>query len=383
MPESNKKRICVLPGDGIGPEVIRAAVSILQRAAHLARLDVTLVEAAIGGDALDRFGTPLPARTVRECSCADAVLLGAVGGARWDSNAPELRPEKGLLRLRKELQLYGNIRPVRLLRPLLDSSVLKPEAVSGVDFVVVRELTGGLYFGEPRGIHGASGCETGLNTMIYERYEIERIARRAFELARNRKRKVTSVDKANVLEVSRLWRRVVDEIHEGFPDVELGHQYVDNCAMQIVLRPSQFDVVLTENMFGDILSDLGGALTGSIGTLPSASVGDGTALYEPVHGSAPDIAGKNIANPIGTILCVAMMFEMSFGRIDVASRIVAAVERALVDGYRTTDLASCGGTVVGTEEFSRQVQARLVPPDLISTKFPTVAIRETQSGAEA
>jgi len=283
-----------------------------------------------------------------------------VGGAKWDSNPPELRPEKGLLRLRKELQLYGNFRPVRLLRPLLGSSVLKPEVASGVDFVVVRELTGGLYFGEPRGIHGASGGETGLNTMIYERYEIERIARRAFELARHRKRKVTSVDKANVLEVSRLWRQVVEEVHEAYPDVELEHQYVDNCAMQVVLRPSQFDVLLTENMFGDILSDLGGALTGSIGTLPSASVGDGTALYEPVHGSAPDIAGKNMANPIGTILCVAMMFEMSFGRTDVASSIMAAVEQTLSDGYRTADLAGCGGTVVGTDEFARQVHSRLL-----------------------
>ncbi len=360
MPGSNSKRICVLPGDGIGPEVVRAAVGVLQRAAEMARLEVACTEAAIGGDALDRFGTPLPEHTVRECSCSDAVLLGAVGGARWDSNAPELRPEKGLLRLRKELQLYGNFRPVRVFEPLLASSVLKPEIVSGVDFVVVRELTGGLYFGEPRGIRGTAGSETGLNTMIYERYEIERVARRAFDLARKRRHKVTSVDKANVLEVSRLWRQAVEDVHREYPDVDLGHQYVDNCAMQVVLRPAQFDVLLTENMFGDILSDLGGALTGSIGTLPSASLGDGTALYEPVHGSAPDIAGKNIANPIGTILCVAMMFEMSFDRSDVASRILSAVDRTLTEGYRTTDLSGCGGKVVGTKEFADQVRSRLI-----------------------
>jgi len=354
------KRIVVLPGDGIGPEVIRAAVSILLHAADLAGVDLTLTEAAVGGDALDRFGTPLPSATVRECSSADAVLLGAVGGARWDSNLPELRPEKGLLRLRKELQLYANFRPVRLFQSLVDSSVLKRQIASGVDFVVVRELTGGLYFGEPRGIHGDFGSETGLNTMAYERYEIERIARKAFELARTRKRSVTSVDKANVREVSRLWRQVVEEVHKSYPDVELLHQYVDNCAMQVVLRPSQFDVVLTENMFGDILSDLAGALTGSIGTLPSASLGDGTALYEPVHGSAPDIAGKNIANPIGAILCAAMMFDLSFGRTDVASRITSAVEHTLEDGFRTADLSGCGGTVVGTDEFARQVKSRLI-----------------------
>ncbi len=359
MEKPRSKRICVLPGDGIGPEVVRAAVSVLKHAADLAKLELKLNEAAIGGDALDRFGTPLPEETLRQCSSADAVLLGAVGGSRWDSNPPELRPEKGLLGLRKQLGLYGNFRPVRVFGALSAGSVLKPEIVSGVDFVVVRELTGGLYFGEPRGIYGEAGAETGLNSMLYQRYEIERIARAAFELARKRRRKVTSVDKANVLEVSRLWRRVVEDVHRAYPDVELGHQYVDNCAMQIVLRPAQFDVLLTENMFGDILSDLGGALAGSIGTLPSASLGEGTGLYEPVHGSAPDIAGRNIANPAGTILCVAMMFEMSFGRSDVARQITSAVEQTLSEGYRTPDLPGCGGTIVGTEEFAAQVKARL------------------------
>jgi 3-isopropylmalate dehydrogenase len=359
MSPSALKNVCVLPGDGIGPEVTRPAVTILRSAARAAGLEIALTEAAVGGEALDRFATPLPEETLAACRSADAVLLGAVGGARWDSNPPELRPEKGLLGLRKGLGLYGNFRPVKLFEPLLQCSVFKPEIVSGVDFVVVRELTGGLYFGEPRGIRGAEGSEVGLNTMLYTRPEVDRIARKAFDLALLRKRKVVSVDKANVLEVSRLWRRVVEDVHRDYPTVELAHQYVDNCAMQMVLRPAQFDVIVTENTFGDILSDIGGVLSGSIGTLPSASVGDGPSLYEPVHGSAPDIAGKDIANPVGTILCIAMMFDTSFGRPDVGARIVAAVQRTLGDGYRTQDLSAAGGTVVGTTEFTRLVLERL------------------------
>jgi 3-isopropylmalate dehydrogenase len=286
-------------------------------------------------------------------------LLGAVGGPRWDSNPPHLRPEKGLLGLRKGLGLYANLRPVRQLPALLDCSTLKPEVVAGVDLVVVRELTGGLYFGEPRGIRGEKGAEIGLNTMIYSRHEVERVARRAFELARLRRKAVTSVDKANVLEVSRLWRQVVEEVHQSYPDVELNHQYVDNCAMQMVLRPSQFDVVVTENTFGDILTDIGGVLTGSIGTLPSASVGDGPALYEPIHGSAPDIAGQDIANPIGTIACIGMMFDISFGRSDLASAINLAIDRVLSAGRRTRDIARKGGEVVGTRRFTELVQQEL------------------------
>ncbi len=353
------KTICVLPGDGIGPEVIAPAVEILRQVAGIAGFQIQIENEAIGGDALDRFGEPLPERTLSRCRASDAVLLGAVGGPRWDSNPPRLRPEKGLLGIRKGLGLYGNIRPVRQIRSLLDCSTLKPEIVSGVDLVVVRELTGGLYFGEPRGISGPLGAEVGVNSMLYHRFEIERITRRGFELARMRRRTVTSVDKANVLEVSRLWRQVVDDVHKEYPDVHLSHQYVDNCAMQMVLRPSQFDVILTENTFGDILSDIGGVLTGSIGTLPSASVGDGPSLYEPVHGSAPDIVGKDLANPIGTIGCVAMMFEMSFGRPDLARRITSAIDDILAQGFCTCDLARSGGRHVGTREFAARVKDKI------------------------
>ncbi len=360
MPDKKLRKICVLAGDGIGGEVIAPAVAVLESISKQAGFEVSIRRAAIGGDALDRFGVPLPAETAEMCLGSDAILLGAVGGPRWDSNPPELRPERGLLDIRKLLGVYGNLRPVRQVPALVNCSTLKPEVVSGVDMLVVRELTGGLYFGEPRGITGPAGAEVGSNTMVYQRHEIERIARKAFEMARRRRKKVTSVDKANVLEVSRLWRRVVIEVQREFPDVELAHQYVDNCAMQMVLRPSQFDVILTENMFGDILSDIGGVLTGSIGTLPSASLGDGPALYEPVHGSAPDIAGKNLANPIGAIGCVAMMFDLSFGRPDLAGRIDRAVEQVLQDGYCTHDLAGSGAMPLGTADFAAKVQNNLV-----------------------
>ncbi len=348
-----------MPGDGIGPEVMEPAVAILEQVAAIAGIQVTATQASIGGDALDRFGVPLPEETLATCRNSDAVLLGAVGGPKWDSNPPQLRPEKGLLGIRKGLGLYGNIRPVRALPALLNCSTLKPEVVGGVDLVVVRELTGGLYFGEPRGVSGAAGSEVGLNSMLYHRYEVERIARKAFDLARMRRKTVTSVDKANVLEVSRLWRQVVEDVHQDFPDVDLNHQYVDNCAMQMVLRPTQFDVILTENTFGDILSDIGGVLTGSIGTLPSASVGDGPALYEPVHGSAPDITGRDLANPIGAIGCVAMMFEISFRRPDLGARISGAIDRVLGQGYCTHDLSRSGGRHLGTREFARRIQEEI------------------------
>jgi 3-isopropylmalate dehydrogenase len=325
----------------------------------LGGLEMNVRTAAIGGDALDRYGVPLPEETLDACRNSDAVLLGAVGGPKWDSNEASLRPEKGLLGIRKGLGLFGNLRPVRQLPALLDCSTLKPDIVEGVDLVVVRELTGGLYFGEPRGVTGSGPGERGVNSMVYHRYEVERIARKAFDLARIRRRQVTSVDKANVLEVSRLWREVVEEVHRDYGDVALNHLYVDNCAMQMVLRPSQFDVILTENTFGDILSDIGGVLTGSIGTLPSASVGDGPALYEPVHGSAPDIVGRDLANPIGTIGCVAMMFEISFGRPDLAGRITRAIDEVLAEGFCTSDLARSGGRILGTREFGRRVEERI------------------------
>jgi 3-isopropylmalate dehydrogenase len=359
MNEANLKTICVLAGDGIGPEVMEPAVGVLEQVAAKAGFRIRILRAAIGGEALDRFGVPLPEETLQASRASDAVLLGAVGGPRWDSNPPDLRPEKGLLGIRKGLGLYGNIRPVRQLRPLLDCSTLKTEVVDGIDLVVVRELTGGLYFGEPRGVSGEPGSEVGLNSMRYHRFEIERIARKAFDLARLRRRSLTSVDKANVLEVSRLWRQVVEAVHHDYPDISLSHQYVDNCAMQMVLRPSQFDVILTENTFGDILSDIGGVLTGSIGTLPSASVGEGPSLYEPVHGSAPDIVGQDLANPIGTIGCVAMMFEISFGRPDLARQITEAIDRVLAQGYRTRDLSRSGGNPVGTRAFAAKVREQI------------------------
>jgi len=359
MANKSCKSICLLPGDGIGPEVLAPATQVLLRLASAAGFRISLNSAAIGGAAIDRSGVPLPEETLAACRASDAILLGAVGGPKWDNCPAHLRPEKGLLGVRKELGLYANLRPVRQIPSLLGCSTLKAEVVRGVDLVVVRELTGGLYYGQPRGISGPAGSEIGVNTMKYERREIERIARIAFELARKRRKKVTSVDKANVLEVSALWRRVVEEVGAEYTDVELGHQYVDNCAMQMVLKPTQFDVVLTENTFGDILSDIGGVLTGSIGTLPSASIGTGTALYEPVHGSAPDIAGKDLANPIGAIACVAMMFEVSFDRPDLAVKITQAVDQTLSDGYCTRDLGAEGHRQVGTTEFGRQVLERL------------------------
>jgi len=359
MAREKSKTICLLPGDGIGPEVIYPAVDVLQRVAGAAGISVAVSKAAIGGDALDRYGTPLPEATLQACLSSDAVLLGAVGGPKWDDRPAQLRPERGLLGVRKGLGLFANLRPVRQIPSLLECSTLRPEVVRGVDLVVVRELTGGLYYGEPRGVSGPRGAEVGLNSMVYRRGEIERIARRAFDLARLRRRQVTSVDKANVLEVSALWRQIVEEVHGEYPDVALSHQYVDNCAMQLVLKPAQFDVILTENTFGDILSDIGGVLTGSIGTLPSASVGDGPALYEPVHGSAPDIAGLDCANPIGAFGCVAMMFEISFWRPDLAAGIRGAVDAVLAAGLRTRDLCRAGETPVGTAEFGRCVLDRL------------------------
>jgi 3-isopropylmalate dehydrogenase len=355
----SSKLVCLLPGDGIGPEVLKPAVSVLNHVARSAGIEIRTEEAAIGGDALDRFGCPFPAESLEICRKSDAILLGAVGGPKWDANPPHLRPEKGLLGVRKELSLFANLRPVRMIASLVERSTLRKEVVAGVDLMVVRELTGGLYYGQPRGITGAPGSEVGVNSMVYSRPEIERIAHTAFKLARGRRKKVTSVDKANVLEVSALWRKVVESVHIQYPEVALEHLYVDNCAMQMVLNPRQFDVILTENTFGDILSDIGGVLTGSIGTLPSASTGAGTALYEPVHGSAPDIAGKGMANPIGMIGCIAMMFDLSFGRPDLAAKIQNAIDAVIASGGRTRDLSYGDDKFLSTDEFSAEIIRRL------------------------
>ena len=304
-----KKKVLVLAGDGIGPEVVTQAVRVMQAAATSAAIELVLSEAALGGCAIESTGSPLPAATLSAAHAADAVLLGAVGGPKWDGLPMSQRPERGLLGLRAALGLFANLRPALLFAPLADASSLKRELVENLDILIVRELTGGIYFGEPRGIEVVNHRRRGFNTDTYDEDEIARIGRVAFDLARKRSRRVCSVDKANVLEVTQLWRDVIKEVALDYPDVELSHMYVDNAAMQLVRRPKQFDVVVTGNMFGDILSDVAAMLTGSLGMLPSASLGaDGRGLYEPVHGSAPDIAGQGSANPLATILSVGMMF---------------------------------------------------------------------------
>ena len=328
----------MLPGDGIGPEVTTEAIKVLQAVQAIAGPTFRFQTGLIGGCALDATATPLPTETISICNNSQAVLLGAVGGPRWDSVRPEVRPEQGLLQLRKRLGLYVNLRPARVLDSLVGISALKPERVRGTDMVIVRELTGGIYFGNPRGIFAKNGERVGINTEIYREHEVERVAHRAFQLARLRRRKVTSVDKANVLESSRLWREVVSRVAKSYPEVELEHMYVDNCAMRLIDRPTSFDVVLTTNMFGDILSDEAAMLTGSIGLLPSASLGEQHALYEPVHGSAPDIAGRNRANPIAAIASAALMLRYSFRLEMAASAIETAIEKVLKRGHRTPEL---------------------------------------------
>ena len=328
----------MLPGDGIGPEVTAEAIKVLQAVQAIAGPTFRFQTGLIGGCALDATATPLPAETISICNNSQAVLLGAVGGPRWDSVRPEVRPEQGLLQIRKRLGLYVNLRPARVLDSLVGISALKPERVRGTDMVIVRELTGGIYFGNPRGIFAKNGERVGINTEVYREHEVERVAHRAFQLARLRRRKVTSVDKANVLESSRLWREVVSRVAKSYPEVELENMYVDNCAMRLIDRPTSFDVVLTTNMFGDILSDEAAMLTGSIGLLPSASLGEQHALYEPVHGSAPDIAGRNRANPIAAIASAALMLRYSFRMEMAASAIETAIEKVLKRGHRTPDL---------------------------------------------
>ena len=328
----------MLPGDGIGPEVTAEALKVLQAVEAIAGPTFRFQSGLIGGAALDATASPLPAETISICNNSEAVLLGAVGGPKWDSVRPEVRPEQGLLEIRRRLGLYLNLRPVRVLDTLAGISALKPDRVRGTDMLIVRELTGGIYFGNPRGIFAKDGERVGINTEVYREHEIERVAHRAFQLAKIRRRKVTSVDKANVLESSRLWREVVSRVAQSYPDVELENLYVDNCAMRLIDRPTSFDVLLTTNMFGDILSDEAAMLTGSIGLLPSASLGEHHALYEPIHGSAPGLAGRNRANPIASIASAAMMLRHSFHMETEAQAIETAIEKVLKRGHRTPDL---------------------------------------------
>ena len=352
-------KICVLPGDGIGPEIVAEAVRVLE-ALCSDGLKFELDNALLGGCAVDAAGEPYPEATRKLAREADAVLLGAVGGPKYDSLPREKRPERGLLGIRKDLGLFANLRPAVLYPELANASTLKPEVVSGLDILIVRELTGDIYFGEPRGIEVRDGERVGINTMIYSEGEIRRIARVSFDAARKRNRKLCSVDKMNVLECTQLWRDVVSEVGKDYPDVELSHMLVDNAAMQLVRNPKQFDVMVTGNMFGDILSDEASMLTGSIGMLPSASLNEtGKGLYEPIHGSAPDIAGKGVANPLATILSAAMMLRYTFGQEAAASRIEAAVKTVLAQGLRTADIYEAGTTRVGTMAMGDAVIAAL------------------------
>lgn len=356
---SEIKKIAVIAGDGIGPEVVREAEKILKRTEELFGYRFETEHALFGGIAIDEKGTPLPEETLQVCKSADAVLLGAVGGPKWDVGPKELRPETGLLGIRKELGLFSNLRPAKVFDCLKDASTLKPEVLDGTDLMVVRELTGGIYFGEKFRRDSAGGQEA-VDTCAYNVTEVERIVRQAFEIAGKRRNKLASVDKANVLETSRLWREVVERVAADYPEVELEHVLVDNCAMQLLRRPSSFDVIVTENMFGDILSDEAAMLTGSIGMLSSASLGEGSfGLYEPVHGSAPDIAGQNLANPIATILSVALMFRLTFGYGDAADSIEAAVAEVLDAGHRTSDIATDKSKALGTDAMGDLIAAAM------------------------
>jgi len=338
------KKIAILPGDGIGPEIVNEAVKVLETLQQQFGLAVEMEQGLVGGCAYDADGSPLPEVTLNLAKAADAILLGAVGAPKYESLDISVRPEKGLLGLRSELALFSNLRPAILYPQLADASTLKPEVVAGLDIMIVRELTGGIYFGQPRGVRTLeNGERQGYNTLVYSESEIRRIGRSAFDIAMKRGKRVCSVDKANVLECTELWREVMTELAKDYPEVELSHMYVDNAAMQLVRAPKQFDVMVTTNMFGDILSDAAAMLTGSIGMLPSASLdANGKGMYEPIHGSAPDIAGKGIANPIATILSVAMMLRYSLDEAALAQRIENAVSTVLDSGLRTADIASAG-----------------------------------------
>jgi 3-isopropylmalate dehydrogenase len=358
--EKKSFNIAVFPGDGIGMEIMGEALKILRHIAEKTNVHLTLAEGYVGGAAYDRFGEPLPRQSLDLALQSDAVLLGAVGGPQWEALEYKLRPERALLGLREKLGLYANLRPVVVFEELLDASPLKKDVVCGIDIMIVRELTGDIYFGQPRGVvKEKSGKRKGINTMVYTEDEISRIAVRAFEIAQKRKKNLLSVDKANVLECTELWRNVVSEIGRDYPDVTLKHMYVDNCAMQLIRNPAQFDVIVTANLFGDILSDEAAMLTGSIGMLPSASLGKDHALYEPIHGSAPDIAGKNIANPLATILSVAMLLRHTMAMPQEAELVEKAVAEVLKDGYRTKDIFQEGKMLVGTTEMGNYTLQKL------------------------
>ena len=352
-----KISIAVLPGDGIGPEVITESIKVLEAIGNRFGHDFQIKSGRVGGNAIDDYGTPLPQETIDTCSDSDAILFGAVGGPKWDDPNVDVRPEDGILAIRKSLGLFANLRPVKVYPSLINASPLKPEILKGVDMMVLRELTGGLYFGKPKKRWNTSSGRRGIDTLKYTEAEIVRILKVGFELAMERRKKLTSVDKQNVLESSRLWREIAVEVGRGYPEVELDHILVDNAAMQLIRNPSDFDVIVSENTFGDILSDEASVLSGSMGMLPSASLSSlpgnsGTSskvsLYEPIHGSAPDIAGKGIANPIGSILSTAMMLRLSFGMHEEADSIEKSIDAALSEGYRTADISSDGGNQVNT-----------------------------------
>lgn len=355
-----KAQIAVLAGDGVGKEIVPEAVKALKAVGERFGHVFTFVPGDVGGQAIDKRGVPLPDETLTLARRSDAVLLGAVGGPKWEGLDYTVRPERALLGLREQLGLYANLRPAKLYPMLAEASTLKREAIEGIDLLVVRELTGGIYFGKPKGIEKTADGERGINTEVYTTGEIRRIAKVAFEAARKRRRKVTSVDKANVLESSELWRRVVIDVHKDYPDVELAHMYVDNCAMQLIRNPRQFDVLVTTNLFGDILSDEAAMLTGSIGMLPSASLGAHAGLYEPIHGSAPDIAGKDVANPIATIASAAMMLAYAFQLDKEAEAVERAIVRTLEQGCRTKDIHAAGTKLVGTVEMGDAVVKNLL-----------------------
>jgi len=359
MMDKKMFKIAVFPGDGIGPEIMREALKCLTAISETSGISFQIQEGRAGGSATDSCGTPLPESSLALARESDAVLLGAVGGPKWESLPHELRPERALLGLREKLGLFANLRPVVAYADLIDASPLKADIVQNVDILIVRELTGDAYFGKPRGIRIEEGQRVGVNTIIYTEGEIRRIAKVAFDLAMTRQRKLCSVDKANVLESTQLWRDVVTEVGREYPEVSLSHMYVDNCAMQLIRNPRQFDVIVTTNMFGDILSDEASVLTGSIGMLPSASLGDHAAMYEPIHGSAPDIAGQDLANPLGMILSVAMMLRVSFRMMAEAQALENAVQSVLKQGLRTRDIHQEGRSLIGTGEMGERVVMHL------------------------
>ena len=345
-------KILILPGDGIGKEIVAQAVKVIDSLNANHDMGMSLVEGLIGGVAYDETGSPLPEETINSAKSCDSILLGAVGGPKWESLERDLRPERGLLGIRAELDLFANLRPAILYPQLANASSLKTEIVSGLDLMIVRELVGGIYFGEPRGVEVRDGERFGINSATYYESEIARIGHSAFQIAQKRGKRVCSVDKANVLEVCELWREVMEEVSRDYPDVALSHMYVDNAAMQLVRDPKQFDVMVTSNLFGDVLSDCAAMLTGSIGMLPSASLNKNNyGMYEPIHGSAPDISGKDIANPLATILSVSMMLRYSLNQQELADKINSAVSEVLDQGYRTSDISSEGDKIVGTEEM--------------------------------